>query len=439
MAVLAALFAASSLMVLSDKAAADGLTAASQRQLLVAGAERVAGGARQTSTPLPLRQGIFILPFATNQPAGSFRNGAVRFQAVDSAFLKSGDPGTLITGPEDCCAHFAENGGAKLASGKTQIALPLTVFEGVSGSREAVGFSVAASGEPLSEGEVLNRRTEGTQSGPVIIPMKEGVGFALWSDFFHEPGESDASVWGAPIAADGSTSGPGILIESTDTGAQVPIDGVQMADGRLLVVWRAAGTSDISGRNLFYARFLRSNGERKGRPFLIAANNDNVFGAQLRLAALPDGNFVVVWIDDRSGEPIPFYRIFSPSGEMVTWPQRVGPFRAQGGWLDVAALADSRFVIAGTFTEAESVLAAQLFSPAGERIGERFVLQTLRRPDAVPELHVANAGYLLGQAPGPGGLATATDPTRVFILWRATRSHGTYDLYGRALRAVATP
>src|SRR5687768_458496 len=86
----------------SQSALGQGLTAASPRQLLVTGAKRVANAARQTATPVPLRPGVFVLPFATNQPGiGPAPDGAARFQTVDSSFAKLGEPGTLITGMED--------------------------------------------------------------------------------------------------------------------------------------------------------------------------------------------------------------------------------------------------------------------------------------------------------------------------------------------------
>ncbi len=48
-----------------------------------------------------------------------------------------------------------------------------------------------------------------------------------------------------------------------------------MADGRLLVAWKDFGGSDVTGRNLFHARFLRPDGRLSGRAFLIGANNDS--------------------------------------------------------------------------------------------------------------------------------------------------------------------
>ncbi len=206
MASCAALAASCVLSAWSDFAVADGLSPASPRQLLVAGAERVSDAARQTATPVPLRPGVFILPYATNQPGiGPHPDGAARFQAVDASFQAIGEPGTLITGLADCGASFAENGGAKLGGGITQLALPVYLYDG--SALEVLGRSVAADGEPLVIGERLNRRREGHQSGPVIIPMRGGTAFALWSDFFHGAGESEASVWGALVAADGKTSG----------------------------------------------------------------------------------------------------------------------------------------------------------------------------------------------------------------------------------------
>ena len=50
---------------------------------------------------------------------------------------------------------------------------------------------------------------------------------------------------------------------------------------------------------------------------------------------------------------------------------------------------------------------------------------------------MANVGYLTSRAPVAGGLFTATDPRRVYVVWRVPRGGATYDILGQAL--IATP
>jgi len=419
--------AAGALIHATTTAAAQGLTKAGPRVALVEGAKRHPIVARQTSSPLPLSPGVFLVPFNGTATVNSTVINAPRFQLVDSSFARQGDSRVLTTVSS---SSFAENSGARLANGKTQVVT--SVFT-ANTMNEVFGFSINPDGTPIEEGVRLTRSKDGNQGGPTVVPMKGGTSFTMWLDGFHEAGESDTSVRGVFGSTDGLPAGDDFLIESKNTGQQSPADGAQLRNGRLLLVWRDLTNSDITGRWLFRGRLMSRTGKLIGRPFLLGASNTAV---EMRVAALPNGNFVAVWLDDRSGSSLPYYRIFSPKGEPLAGPQLLGSSQAAlGNRLDVAALSDSSFVIAGNLTEGgQSRFIAQLFTSAGQKVGAPLVLHTSGNPEGVAEHHIANAGYLLGQAPPVGGIDSASDARRVYVVWRINRAGGLYDLFGQVLR-----
>lgn len=420
---------------LSSAAFADGLVKVGGVVTIVTDAPR-AGDGIQSSAPVPLAAGTFVVPFAGSDPANGYPS-ALRYQVMNSSFAKSGAAQTLFpSATNGCCSGLAVNGGAKLGS-KTQLAIPLFTFEG--DQTEIFGMGIGTNGAPVTDDIVsLTRRRAGHQTGPVIVPLPGGTAFMLYADGAQGSGESSWSVRGVMISSNGVATGSDILIEGANTGSQLPIDGTLLKNGRILAILKYAGANDITGRTLFYGRLLRaSDGQPSGGIFLLGANNENMFGADMRVAALPNGNFVVVWIDDRLGFSAPMFRIFSPTGEPVTPAIRVGEISSIGASLDVAALSDSRFVIIATIMNADTSvqLQARLYDPDSRPIGLPVVLRTLSNLDAASERYVVNAGYLLGTAPPSGGLASASDPKRVYVTWRQNRSGGAYNIGAQLLRA----
>jgi hypothetical protein len=423
-------------LLLAGPASAEGLSRATAIRTVVSNVplSRNQQLANHTSTPIPLRANVFMAPFA-GADAGS---AGLRYQAVDSTFSPLGSPVTIqAPGGDNCCAGIAENGGAKLGNNRSLVSVPIFTVEGAAG--EVFGYSVASNGTPIDPGAAgspnpfLTQEKPGNQGAPVIVPISNGTAFAMWSDRFHEAGESESSVRGRIVSADGETIGDEILIENIDSGAQTPVDGVQLKNGLLLLVFTASNPSDILGRVQFLGRLMRPNGELVGIPFRLGATNTS---REMRVAALPNGNFVVTWVDDRVGLSVPVFRIFSPNGRALLPAQPFDTYASLGRRLDVAALSDSRFVIAGTLhPNSGSSFVAQLFSPVGQKVGEPLVLQRFNNPEAIREHHLANAGFLLGTAPPSGGIASASDPRRVYLVWRVNTPGLTYALRSVVLRA----
>lgn len=387
-------------------------------------------------TPIPLRSGVFMLPFS-GRHSGS---AAVQYQAVDSSFAKLGPVVTVsATGGDNCCAGIAENGGAKLGGNRSLFAIPIFTFSPA--AAEVFGYYVGSDGTPIdpfapeSPDWRLTRSSPGNQGGPVIVPIAGGTAFAMWTDGFPEAGKSERSVRGAFVAPGGGTIGPDILIEPFDTGSQFALDGVQLKNGRLLLVFAASNISDVLGRWQFYGRLMSANGDLIGGPFRIGASNSST---EMHVAALPNGDFIATWVDDRVGLSVPVFRIFEANGKPRFAPQPFDTYSTLGSRLDIAALSDNRFVITGVISDSTGGrFVAQLFTPIGQKVGEQRLLQASNNPEAVRENHLANAGYLLGQAPPAGGLATASDPRRVYVVWRLNTAGLTYKLL--AVPLTATP
>jgi hypothetical protein len=423
----AAAFAAVLLWI--GTAQADGLAKVGSRTLIVDQQPRWPTVARQSAMPLPLASGLFIVPSVSNPLIDGSPNQQVNFQSVNSSYGKQGDPVVIFEASgTSCCGNLAENGGAKFAD-RTHVVVPIfTVDRGY----EIFGFPVFPDGTASFIGERYTRNKDGHQNGPVVVPIRGSKAFAMWGDFFHETGESDASVRGAMISSDGVPTGPDILLEFRNKGYQLPVDGVQLADKRLLLVWKVMYKSDPVKGARFLGRLMRKDGSLRGKPFEVGATNINFFFAELRVTALPDGNFVATWVDDRSGAPQAVYQLFTGTGTPLGEVKLLGaatdtsPIRP-----DVAALADGRFVITGTLACADgtSRFIAQLAAADGEKLGDPVVLQALANPDVVQEHYSANAATLLNTGVTP-------DLSRdVYVTWRIDQGKN-YNLFGQAVRAT---
>jgi hypothetical protein len=410
-------------------AQADGLSKVGSPVLLVTQQPRWANVARQSTMPLPLTRGVFIVPFVSAPIVGGFVNQQINFQSVTSSYAKQGDPVTIFeTTGTSCCGNLAENGGAKLAE-KTHVVVPIFTFDR---QYEIFGFPVFPDGTTSNIGERYTRNKDGHQNGPVVVPISGGKAFAMWGDFFHETGESETSVRGVLISSESVPTGPDILVEFTNKDYQLPVDGVELANKRLLLVWKVMNKSDPVKGARFLGRLMRKDGKLLGRPFEIGATNINYFFAEMRVTALPSGNFVAVWIDDRSGVPQAVYQIFSESGSPLGATRFLGAATDTTSIRpDVAALADGRFVITGTLTSEDgtSRFIAQLVGADGEKLGDALVLQALANPDVVKEHHSAYAATLLSMR---------TDPVfsrEVYVTWRIDQGNN-YALRGQAVQAT---
>ena len=405
-----------------------------------------------SSAPVPLSPGTFIVPFLTNEKVDGPEGSKASFQRVDAGFGKTGEPTTLATGwSTTAFAPFAQNGGMALANGKTQIVLPVRrVFPDEILGTDIVGYFVNPDGSVDPKGEILVTGP-GNQSGPVAVPKGDGTAFLAWSDAQHEAGESDWSVKGRRVSGEGKAIGEARLLETKNIGAQLAQTGTQLANGNILLVWTdVVPLEPGKARFIYRGRIVSPNGRNVGPRFVLAKAIRTLGNAMgmMRVAALTNGTFVAVWLDQRKGWTqgsnlgVPYYQMFSETGAPLTGPELLGDKGSTRGYdLSVAALADCGFIVTGTVVPAGGTpqLIAQFVAEFGFKIGQPLVLDTFEDGTGGAygygafEVHAANAGYLLG-TPAPTGLFTVSDPTDIYVVWRRDNTPGTrYRLLGQAV------
>lgn len=220
-----------------------------------------------------------------------------------------------------------------------------------------------------------------------------------------------AAVFAAPLRAQPALAGPEITITTSEDPAGVAL--LAHPDGSFTAVWEVAlalrarrfdarsrpltgeiplGVSSgfdaaavgsgfvvvgLDDRDLYprtLGRIFNADGTPRGAPFVVDLAASPALSAP-RVAAAPDGGFIVVWIgrDARLGRRIVFLRLFSAAGVPQGKVLRMADPGFSGDLTDadVVRSPDGRLL---ALWSAFGYAAGQLLGPAGERFGGPFPL-----------------------------------------------------------------
>lgn len=145
---------------------------------------------------------------------------------------------------------------------------------------------------------------QSNQQDASLTPLGDGRVFAVWSSFDGSDGDGLA-VRGRFFNADGTAAGADFLINSTSTGAQYGARATTLSDGRILVTYASAGSSDGDSGSL-RGRVIGVDGAFLGDDFILNTTLGGYKNAA-DVTALADGRALVVWfsagprIDDPEG------------------------------------------------------------------------------------------------------------------------------------------
>lgn len=401
--------------LLPDVSSADGLRKIRAPQLIVQGAQRPSGNV--TSAPVSLSDSAFVIPYVSPAAVG----GGMYLQQVDAAYALSGAPINLFPSDQPGGGP-AENGGVRLGGGSTAI---FWSINSVCCSTEVYRGLISETGVADEVIVSISGSAPGAQGGAVAVSLTDGRAFVAWADHAFIPGQSASSARGVFVSTNGSRSGSEVALENLNGGSQTPTDGVQLSDGNILIVYRHQGTALTSV--IYYGQLISPAGSLIGSRFVLGRSGIGSSGAAMRVDALPGGRFVAVWIDDQSGSSLPYARIFEADGSPARGRFLIGDSASVlGATLDVAALPDGRFVIAGALVDStSSILMARLFTATGAKAGAPLFLQNTSPTQPITDIHVGAVHRLL---PSP---VKAND---VYVVWRRNKPAQTYDLVGQALR-----
>lgn len=331
-----------------------------------------------------LADGRFVVTWQDDGHVGADTSGgAVRGQVFDAAGLRLGTEflvNTATTGFQGDPSIAALADGGFIVTW-TDASLSGSDISGTTILGQRFGTEAAKIGAPFT----VNAEPAGNQADSSLTVLQDGRLLVVWDGPPSGADDWGAASYGRILNADGSAAGADFLVNTTTDSDQWRPVAAALTGGGFVVTWQDASQSgaDWSGYAV-RARVFDAAGTALGPDFVV---NSHIAGWQADpdITALADGGFVVTWIDyqpatdDPSGQASRA-QVYDAAGNRVgaeilvnttTGANQSGP--------RIAALPDGRFVIAWTddsMTVDDLGLAvkAQLFNADGTKSGAEFLV-----------------------------------------------------------------
>jgi len=227
----------------------------------------------------------------------------------------------------------------------------------------------------LSEEFQVNTTSSGNQAEPAVA-MDAAAGFIVaWQGpgFIEEDRED---IYAQRFDPNGAPAGEEFLVNSYMDDQQLFPCAAMNGNGTFVIVWENNNTP-LEGDKAIYGRLYDSNGVGFGAEFLV--NAESAVCRYPDVAADVNGNFAVVWMEDKSSNSI-MGRLFDPNGEPRTDAFDVSTIGFSSVTKPSIAMDDAgRFVVSW---DGDPNLAgmddihARLYDANGTPSGEQFLVNT---------------------------------------------------------------
>jgi hypothetical protein len=240
------------------------------------------------------------------------------------------------------------------------------------GSNEGVFARLFESGGiRLGEEFGVNSWTQGNQWLNGVTPFPDGRFVIYWRNSGSEgPSEIAAQMF----ARDGNRLGTEFSVNSHDDGNQVQPRIASLSSGGFVACWQS--WSQDSSWDI-YGQIFSPDGEKIGREFRVNTYTQNVQQYGI-IQSLPSGNFIVSWISmdqDGSGNGV-YGQLFSPAGEKLGDEFRVNSYTENDqDSHSIAPLPDGGFIVCWASSGQDGThqgIYGQLFTPDAVRRGQEF-------------------------------------------------------------------
>jgi Ca2+-binding RTX toxin-like protein len=236
---------------------------------------------------------------------------------------------------------------------------------------------------------LVNTTTVGSQQDSAVTTMADGRFVVSWTDFSQTGGDTTNGAIRARIFnADGTESVPEFLVNTTTLNRQFLSSIAALPDGRIAVTWwdeSVTGGDNSSGA--IRARIFNSDGSQSVPEFLVNTTTSDV-QRDSRIAVLTDGRFIVSWTDlsatggDTSSGAIRA-RIFNADGSEAVPEFLVNTITAGfQGQSDISILPDGRFVVSWLDDSSSggdissSAIRARIFNSDGSESVPEFLVNS---------------------------------------------------------------
>jgi Ca2+-binding RTX toxin-like protein len=286
-----------------------------------------------------------------SQTSPDFNNRAVRGQIFNADGSKSGSPFIVNQSFE---LSQTEPSVAVLSNGKFVVTWTNEDVD-ASGAKQILARLFEANGTPAGDEFLINTQQDaGDQNHSTVIGLSGGGFAVVWNDREDSNATNNQTATYIRLYNNaGSALGPA-KVANSNAGDPQNISVTEMIDGRLLLVWSdevfTSPPGDGSGASI-RARFLDPASGTFSAKFNV---NTSTLNDQTdpQVAALKDGQFVVVWTDrSKAGGDTSFtavrMQVFDTAGTKVGSEMLVNTettFEQENPVVTV--LADGRFVVA---------------------------------------------------------------------------------------------
>jgi hypothetical protein len=226
---------------------------------------------------------------------------------------------------------------------------------------------------PLGEEFQINTTSSGNQAEPAVA-MDAAAGFVV---AWHGPGfieENQEDIFAQRFDPNGLPVGDEFRVNSYTQDQQLLPSVTMSDDGTFIIVWESSNTLD-QGDKAICGQLYDSNGVEFGAEFFI--NAESSVCRYPDVAADANGNFAVVWLDDKSSNSI-MASLFDPNGTPRTDTFQVNTIRFSSVTRPSVAMdAAGSFVVTW---DGDPNLAglddihARLFDANGTPLGEQFLV-----------------------------------------------------------------
>ena len=233
-------------------------------------------------------------------------------------------------------------------------------------------------GVALGSEFIINSETDGNQIIPSVTALSDGGFAAVWQS--HGQDSDEYGIYGRFYDDDGEPIASEIAVNTQVAGSQEYASITGLSDGGAVVVWQSDGVVDGLVAGIYGQRFDAS-GTAVGSEFRINTETDGEKGNPV-VAALPDGNFVVVWMStDQDGDANGIFgQLYDESGvevgsEFAINAETVG----DQSYPAVSALPDSGFVVVWQSENQDGDgygIYGQRYDAAGVAVGSEFLINS---------------------------------------------------------------
>lgn len=255
-----------------------------------------------------------------------------------------------------------------------------TGIDAIDGDGTALKMQIYnADGTKRGAEKLVNSFGDGDQYEPKVASLANGGFVITWTTNNAGQDDADKAIKMQIFNADGSLNGAEKLVNSVTVGDQDSANVIGLAQGGFVISWE---TPDAGGQGIA-ARIFDDDGAELVAEFAVNSSSD-FKQYNPAIAALKNGNFVVTWHTTRDPQTIDgddiMARIFDKNGVEVKADFQVSTHDVtHQRYPDIAALDNGNFVIVwrDNFSDQSGVgssVKAQIYDQSGNNLGAGEIL-----------------------------------------------------------------